>query len=145
MRSSSSPAHLALLQHARVEAEPAVRVEQRRSTDAGLAGQRCARWRAALAEESSRRRRGSRRHGFARKFSGEISPLTGVTVRVSRYALKPKTKNSPGLFSAPLGAMPPPSVKFHDISSRSTAKVPYPQVHASGFCWVIAKRPRSNT
>jgi hypothetical protein len=82
---------------------------------------------------------------LALKFAGEILPLTGLRVSVSRYVLKPKTKNSPGLFWAWLGAIPPPSVNLHEVWLSRTEKVPYPQVHAFRFSWVIANRPRSKT
>src|SRR5262245_50808765 len=53
--------------------------------------------------------------------------------------------NSPGWLWAPLGAIPPPSVKVHDIRLPSTLTLPYPHVHEVLFSWVSANRPRSKT
>src|SRR5215211_6592322 len=55
----------------------------------------------------------TRRHGWPKKFSGEMAPSTGPRVSVSRYRDQLKSYTSPGLVFAPLGAMPPPSTKRH--------------------------------
>src|SRR4051812_138813 len=52
---------------------------------------------------------------------------------------------SPGLLFAPLGAIPPPSVKAHRVRLPRTVYFPYPQVHEGLFSCVIPNRPWSNT
>jgi hypothetical protein len=68
---------------------------------------------------------GRRRHARARKFVGEMKPCTGLKVSVSWNRLSPKTKDSPGLLNAWLGALgPPPSVKSQFVRVPVTVNVP---------------------
>src|SRR5215211_7819085 len=84
----------------------------------------------------------TRRHGWPKKFSGEMTPPTGPRVSVSRYRDQLKSYTSPGLVFAPLGAMPPLSTKRHCTRLFLVCHVPYPQVQAAPFRWLYANRPR---
>src|SRR5215203_708748 len=84
----------------------------------------------------------TRRHGWPKKFSGEMTPPTGPRVSVSRYRDQLKSYTSPGLVFAPLGAMPPLSTKRHCTRLPWVCHVPYPQVQAAPFRWLYANRPR---
>src|SRR5215471_6597043 len=55
---------------------------------------------------------------------GDTAPLTGYTVSTPRYRLHRKVKSSPGLLTAPSGAMPPPSVTSCSNRSPLTVRVP---------------------